>query len=419
MEPVALDVPPALRELSVTEAPFAGTLRAGEPPTLWVDVEDFASSPAWAAAATEHVLAPMDAAGSPDGPRVILPHCPVRLEDVLTEGSSPGELVTVAVSALRGAAEADLLGAEAGRWWVTVDGRPVLALTGTAGWRDDTVALLRRTHASDPALRQALERAAAAVGDPRLLRREAEAIEGALFAAAEPEPLPTGRREHAVPPARRERASTPQRATGGVVSTAHELIARLVDAGIADRLGRVWSAVVRRSPEKAGGGSGRRGSRGTRRRGVVLVAAGVATAVIIVGAPWPATDGDRPAAAVGAPEKQTQEARPSASADHVQTPKETPGADEGPAEMIESARDLVDALLACADAPCREALWEDPSVARSIAAADDGYAVEVVDEYGGAAAVRIVTSEVTQVLVMVRVEKRWLVREVYDLADQP
>ena len=43
----------------------------------------------------------------------------------------------------------------------------------------------------------------------------------------------------------------------------------------------------------------------------------------------------------------------------------------------------------------------------------------LVDEYGGAAAVRIVTAEVTQVLVMVRVEKRWLVREVYDLADQP
>jgi len=93
--------------------------------------------------------------------------------------------------------------------------------------------------------------------------------------------------------------------------------------------------------------------------------------------------------------------------------------DEGPAEIVDAARGLVDALAACGDDDCLEELWEEPGSARPIDAAGGDYAVEVVDEYGGAAAVRIVTADVTQVLVMVRVEKRWLVREVYDLADQP
>ena len=93
--------------------------------------------------------------------------------------------------------------------------------------------------------------------------------------------------------------------------------------------------------------------------------------------------------------------------------------DEGPAEIVDAARGLVDALAACGDDACLEKLWEEPGSARPIDAAGGDYAVEVVDEYGGAAAVRIVTAAVTQVLVMVRVEKRWLVREVYDLADQP
>ena len=140
MEPVALDIPQALRELTAAEAPFAGVLRAGDPPTVWVDAAAFGASPAWAAHGAEHLLAPMDAAGTPEGSRVVLPHCPVRLDEVLTDGSPPpGVLVTLAVSALRGAREADGLGAEAGRWWVTTEGRPVLALTGTLAWREDTV----------------------------------------------------------------------------------------------------------------------------------------------------------------------------------------------------------------------------------------------------------------------------------------
>ncbi|MDT0178900.1 hypothetical protein Q9S36_01565 [Microbacterium sp. ARD31] len=424
MEPVALDIPPALRELTAAEAPFAGVLRAGDPPTVWVDAAAFGASPAWAAHGAEHLLAPMDAAGTPEGSRVVLPHCPVRLDEVLTDGSPPpGVLVTLAVSALRGAREADGLGAEAGRWWVTTEGRPVLALTGTLAWREDTVDLLRRVYAADPPLQRALESAAAAIGDPRLLRREGEAIEGALFAAADPEPLPTERREDGHLPKTRERAVAPPRASGSVAGTVRDLLARLVDVGVAERVGRAWAAVVRRTRATPRAGDRQAGRPTGGRRRVLLVAAAVATAVIVGGALWPSGEGERPAAAAGGSADPTRAAAPSASASPVRdedpATEDAARSDEGPAEIVDAARGLVDALAACGDDACLEKLWEESGSARPIDAAGGDYAVEVVDEYGGAAAVRIVTAEVTQVLVMVRVEKRWLVREVYDLADQP
>ena len=85
-----------------------------------------------------------------------------------------------------------------------------------------------------------------------------------------------------------------------------------------------------------------------------------------------------------------------------------------------AARALVDAIRGCEDAACRGELWEDPAAATAIeAASGEGYRVQVVDEYGGVAAVRIVGESVTQILVMVQADEKWLVREVYDLADQP
>ncbi|CAL4859681.1 hypothetical protein [Microbacterium sp. MM2322] len=413
MDPVTLESPPALRELTVAEAPFPGVLRAGEPLTVWVDAADFAASPAWSAAETDHVLAPIDAAGTPEGPRVVLPHCPVRLDDVVADADvSPGALVTIAVSALRGAAEADRLGAQFGRWWVTTEGRPVLALTGSLDWRADTVGLLRGMDSGSSALRAALERAADAIDDPRRLRRDTADIENALFAAADPEPLPTERREASSAAPARARATGPYAAGHGIAGTVRDLIGRLVDVGIAERLSRCLAVFDRPAGKKR---RARERTKSSRRR-IVFVAAGAATAVIIVGALWPTGDADKPAAAVDAVDTASTPASEATGA----VPKESAsGEDEGPAEIVGAARLLVDALGDCADDACRSELWEDPAAAGKLPAAEGDYAVEVVDEYGGAAAVRIVGKDLTQVLVMVRVKERWLVREVYDLADQP
>ena len=75
--------------------------------------------------------------------------------------------------------------------------------------------------------------------------------------------------------------------------------------------------------------------------------------------------------------------------------------------------------MACAEAACEGDLWEDPAAARAIPAARGDYRLEVVDEYGGVAALRATSSDATQIIVIVQDEKQWLVREVYDLADQP
>jgi len=412
MDPVTLELPPALRELTLTEAPFAGVLRAGEPLTVWVDAADFTASPAWSAVGVEHILAPVDAAGTPDGPQILLPHCPIRLEDVVRDPAlSPGALVTVVVSALRGAAEADRLGAQSGSWWVTAEGRPVLALTGSPDWRQGTVGLLRELTSTNSALRDALHRAADAVEDPRRLLRETEEIESALFAAADPEPLPTERHDASSIVPVRARTAGGQAARAGFAGTVRDLIGRLVDIGIADRVSGIIAVLPRSRVKKQ-----RARKTTTNRRRIVLVAAGAATAVILVGALWPAEDADRPAVAV--------EGARSATSAPTDTKQVTPTAsaalgDQGPADIVTAARHLVDAMGECTGETCRGELWEDPATAGELSAASGDYGVEVVDEYGGAAAVRVVGTDLTQVMVMVRAKERWLVREVYDLADQP
>ncbi len=433
MDPLSLEVPPALRELTTAEAPFAGVLRGGATPAVWVGAEDFGTSPAWAAGGTEHILAPLDSAGTPDGSCVILPHCPVTLDEVVRHGApSDGALVTVAISALRGAAEADRLGAETGRWWVTAEGRPVLALTGALAWRHDTVALLReavarRTPDSGAAvLDAALERAAAAIEEPRRLRRETEEIESALFAAAEPEPLPTDRQGTPAGPPERTRAGAAQTRPTGFATTVRDLLGRLVDVGVAHRvataLGAVASAVRHpRRPDRA------RPEPRPRRRRVVLVAGAAATAVILGGALWPSGEAESPAAAdaPGSEAPATPPRSPSMSAP-PQTAEASPVTDQrpvkrdaGPEAIVTAARGLIAEMGSCSDDACRSRLWEDPSAPAALPSAGGDYAIEVVDEYGGAAAVKIVGAERTQVLVMVRVQEKWLAREVYDLADQP
>lgn len=417
MDPVSLCLPAALRDLTTAEAPFAGVLRAGDPPTLWVDAAEFAQSPAWAAVDTEHLLAPLDAATTPDGPRIVLAHCPVRLDDVVRDAVlSPGALVTLAVSALRGAAEADRIDAERGRWWVTTEGRPVLALTGSSTWRDETVALLQFAADGSPDMRAVLARAADAVADPRVLRRGTDELEAALFTAADAEALPTELRELAPAAPARTRTTASPAVAAGIVGTVRDLVARLVDGAVADRLHRAAASVrssAVRSPRRTAAPAG-------RRRRVALVASAAAACVVVVGALWPAGEADRPAVAgdssvASAPRPSEAAEKPASSA-----PPSDVADDQGPEEVVAAARALVDAIRSCEDAACRGELWEDPAAATAIeAASGESYRVQVVDEYGGVAAVRIVGESVTQILVMVQADEKWLVREVYDLADQP
>lgn len=421
MEPIAVDCPPALRELGPGDAPFPGTLRGGEVPTVWVDAAAFESSPAWRAADAEHVLRPLDLARGEDGLQVLLPHCPVRVEAILgTEELSDGAAVTFAVSALRGALEADRLDAPVGSWWVTSDGRPVLALTGSTPWRDETVAMIREVaeHAG-PQLADILHRTAATISDPRLLVREATDIEGELFAVAVAQPLPTAPGSSETASAGRRRRSLPFEDEEPRGRLLHDAIARFVDRDLAQRL-RAAAASVRPRGRRGRSESPRPAATARSRTRLWIPAGAAAVAVVVVGLSWP-TDGEEPAEASDVRTTAAPVADQGVEADASRTSEERatppPSEDVGPPELIAATRALLDEAAICEDR-C-DVVWEDAGAGRPVEAAAGAYRLAIVDEYGGVAAVRVSGAERTQVVVVVESDERWLIRDVYDVAQEP
>lgn len=442
--------PPLLRMLRGADAPFAGELRAGEPPTVWVPLQDLPPE-IWRVRPDEHVLAPVDLARTPGGHAALMPHCPHRLSALLVEGVwDPGAIVTLTVSMLRGAAEAERRGITSGSWWVDAAGRPVLAPTGTA-WHDETTALLRDVaERAGPALRRAVMDAAALIGDGRASPARRERIEDALFSAAEPGPLPAaGRVEEDSVPARRV-VDLPRNAADEELRASvwdarildREIVVRTHDALAAMRstLRRVTRSVrVRRralisSTERTtrdapsdGLADARSAATHRRRRAApALVAAAVGTAVVVVGLAWPTED--RPSAASAPPSSETSVRTPSAE-QTTPAPGDASPPDHAPISMSEDGADvarwLLEELASCtgrADHDCTDVL-EDPGQSPPTSVASDRAApvdVSLLDEYGGVAAYRVTRAGGrAQVLVLVRVDGKWLIRDVYDVADQP
>src|SRR5699024_7428471 len=109
-----------------------------------------------------------------------------------------GEVVTLVVSVLRGVLEATergLLGIATGAWWFTTDRRPVFAGAENEAEGADLVeasrALIRRVAnvGDDPVVVRASDEAVEALDRPRVLAREIEGLERALFDAAAPQPI--------------------------------------------------------------------------------------------------------------------------------------------------------------------------------------------------------------------------------------
>ncbi|HCJ49748.1 MAG TPA: hypothetical protein DHW40_10545 [Microbacterium sp.] len=422
MDASLLTAPPALRELATGDAPFAGTLRAGDPPQLWTDAASFAASAAWAAEAADHLLTAQDSARTDEGTWVVLPHCPVRLTDLVERGGcrSAGAITTVIVSALRGAAQADALDADDGRWWVTAEGRPVLALTGTSSWREETRALLERI-AVDAGEAQAelIHRVLATIDDARLLRREGEALEDEIFREAAAAPLdlapPAEPMTPAADPLRRSPVARDTRGAGLLA----DIVERVVDGAIADRMrGAAASAgavIARiRSRRSSAPTQARTVERPRTRQRAVAVAAAAAAGVIVVGVLWPAEDGDPVEAA-----PRSSPAQASTPGAPQPVPAEASPAPTPTGDPLHAGAALIALLAECDDDDCRTSRWEAPASAQPIAAASEEYEVDLVDEYGGVAALRVTGQDRTQIVVIVRQNDEWLVREVYDLADQP
>ncbi|MFT3799120.1 hypothetical protein [Microbacterium sp.] len=457
--PALLDPPPLLRRLRADEAPYPGVLRAGEPPRVWVDAGTVPVE-VWRAAADGHLLAPLDLARVPGGHAALVPHCPQRLGACVAEAAiGPGEAVTLAVSILRGACEARTQGLSCGSWWCDDSGRPVLAAGGQSPWDAEAADLLTTLErAAGPRLADALARVRDLVLQERVARADADACEDALFAAHEPAPLgppgirgphgalaswldrePVPRRVDTLPAGASARVRLRDDKPDAASRSIGAWVGRFADHDLGARTAAAVGAVrgmlaapprrdrrrqAARRSEPATGGDPAGGERPRRRRLPLVVAAAAAATVLALGAWWP---DDAPDAVAVSSQAPTSAPAPSESASPGEAPDATPvdaGAG-GPDASTTDVHAVLDALTACARAAAVSCpgVMEDaaaPLPTGAAGATDAERELALLDEYGGVAVYRVAAAGYpTQALVLVSANGSWLIRDVYDLADQP
>lgn len=424
--------PPALRRVRPPEAPVEGELFESGGEVRYRVAADDASSALWEAEAGGHLLAAVDLDRVNGVTMLVLPRLigRVRVGDS-TDAPTPGQAVTLAVSVLRGARAAGTAAWDAGEWWLADDGRPVLVPAGTTPAIDASIRLLDAIPAS--ALGTAIvERAIGALreGDPA----ELSAVEDALFATAIPEPLgerllKSGAGDGMPSPASAASRRTP---SGEAI---RPVVARLVDADLAERISGAWAVVRaalarRRVPPKT------EDAPPAARGRMILVAGVVATVILALGLLWPQSDATEASTAPTSREAVDGAATPSPSdseqSDGRGASVGTPPPDDAspPPDQIDrgsAAAATVDAVAACwraGDAACRAELLERPDAAvpEGIATADARREVVLLDELGGVEVVRVddpTGERRSQIVVLVVRDDKRLVRDVYDVADQP
>lgn len=417
-----------------TESPWPGALVCG--PTgetaVAVDAELLGERwRGWTADAGGHVLAPQDVLRRPDGHDVLLPVCTERLADFLDrrggEDLSAGEGVTIAVSLLRGLGQLETPADDdvRGAWWLTEAGRPVFATdTSEARLVEQTTELLARIAHDVPVLADAVTEVIGAVHQARR-GRVLERAEAEIFAVAEPTALAT---TTFGPKRARDRASPEsETATADTAPPLHAwpfALSRHLDAEWADLVSRTTTGVWRalRTPRQG-------------RRRPWLVAGVLACAIIAGGLLWPTGDGG-PATAgtslpsatpVTAPSSSTAPESPPAGGEPA--PEEDGAVDApaaaGPTDLSSTTMALLTARTRCADDPtCLEGVLENREARYPPGVVDldeGGRSLTLLDEFGGAAVLRaeaVAADAAPQLVVIVQIEGRWLLRDVYDIAEQ-
>lgn len=427
-----------LRAASPGVHPWPGDVVLSETGTsLLVDAAHLEGWRGWDAIG-EHTAAPIGILRTGSGHAVLLPLCTQRLDTLVAAraGSlSPGECVTMAVSLLRGVVDDIAQHADvscAGCWWLTDDGRPLFVhddegeplLGATAQLLADIVH--SEDHAGRASIGAVLGEIADALHDPERLARVAPDLEERAFAIAASEPLAT-----TVLPRRRARTDAPhvpgERPSDTAPSPESPLWRRMADsadAGIGDLLSQALTGVWRRA---------RRPHTGRSRRGVLLVGIGVAALAVAVGLLWPTGDtsvaipvpsASPPEATDASPPEVTHTAVPPAASDAPAGPT----IDDASDDPVAIADRLLAAITACgADADCRARLHEQGAVSADEirhdgAAFSTGRSLSLLDDLGGLVLVRAddpAGGRASQIVVIVREEDRWLLRDVHDVAQQP
>lgn len=421
-----------IRRLTPPDAPWPGSLVRTDDDSnrQIVDAGLLADWDGWDAAPAGHVLGPLDVLRRIDGHDVLLPLCTERVDTLLTRRGAglalrAGEIVTLAVSVLRGMAEvAERNRAPAtGSWWLTDEGRPVFVddADGAAGTAITDDLLVRLAADAPPRLAGALREAIDLVREPRALSVQLDKVEQLLFDVAVPEPLgtaplPSLRRQHVAPEAAAD--ATPDEAHRSWWAA----LLTSVDADLADAFSRATTRLWRRM---------RRPARRSRRRPWALAAC-LGAGVIAVGLMWPAPDppavADGPSASVSPEDSAVPAATPPVESI---TPAGPGGSDDAAgaasADLAVATTALLDRrreCLAAADDVCLAEVVEDP--ARTfppgvVDAAAGERTVTLLDEFGGVAVLRVeaTTGEGSaQLVVIVDSAGTWLLRDVHDVAQQ-
>jgi len=412
------------------ESPWKGSLVSRPTGQMGVLVDTAALGDDWGgwdAAATGHVLAPVEILRRTDGHDVVLPVCTERLEDFLSRRAagaaelSTGEAVTVAVSLLRGLAEA-LGGGRSGSWWLTDSGRPVLATDSTTSSVEDaTVELLRTITDTVPELEPALAGVIDASVDPRRLPRELDRAEHEIFAIAEPLPLATTTFGAKIVRDRTLAATSSIVEDVGAPSASWPFsLVRHLDADWADLLSRTTTGVWRMMRTRRPG-----------RRKPWLIAGGLAGAIVVGGLMWPTEAGGPATAEVPSNSASVSSAAaPTPSIDQevgVPTPPpvdeaDGPAIEETPADLASITDALLTARVACEeDTACLSSIVEADAGEFPVGVVDlppDQRTVTLLDTFGGAAVLRIDGGGDPQLVTVVHADSRWLLRDVYDIAEQ-
>jgi len=431
-----LDVTTPLRRVAPPEVPFAGEILASSDGTVYRVPAADVTRPVWAARPDGHLLAVEDVDRIAGTTVVFLPLLAARLcGGEQPFDLTPGQAVTLAVSVLRGAAEAAESDWHEGEWWSTIQGRPVLVPCGDRAWELSSRLVLDRI--SDAVLPRPIRvRLDEALSDRVTLPFTVPGLEDDLFAVAFPEPFAVSVSSSS-PSARNVRAddtAVDPAAPPDPAPLVRDAAAGLVDGEVVERLTDVLSSVraaVRRLSDRLPARRrGRRAeaedkSRGmaTGRRRVVMVALAAVAMTLAVGLLWPESGESDDGSAAAREVRDDSITRPTPRHEAPAPVSGAPEDDEEP-DPVESA---IDELARCwreEDARCRAAILERPDAAlpEGVATSAGPREAALLDDLGGVEVVRVDDPSGTlpaQVVVLVRRDDKRLVRDVYDVADQP
>ncbi|QEW00096.1 hypothetical protein F6J84_08285 [Microbacterium caowuchunii] len=423
---------PVLRVLPADRGPYEGEVIAvADGPAVRLRQGDAMTAHLWDAAG-EHVAELCDVHLCPEGVAAVVPLCTVGLVELAAQryaADDPlraGEVVTLAVSVLRGGVSE--FQEHAGRtcrgeWWLADDGMP-LFVHGPSGSDPFTAGIealeaCGNGHPGDGPLAGALSHAAAALGDPERLAHAVASAEERLFALGPAEPV------LALPRARRA-----GRAGMSVLQTMPEERQRswlrwadAADAGIAEMISgaltAAWASIRRARAVRPTG----------RRRGAVLVAGAAAALVLALGMLWPTgePDGEPASAERTAPLPEVPADPEDAAAPSGEDAAGPAGGTAVPEEdVVVATTALLEGFRACgADAACRVALQDHDAVISVDGAAfapPDTRALTLMDDVGGLALLRADDTgggRVPQIVTVLRVEEKWVLRDIHDVAQHP